>query len=187
MFVLMPPNCGGSLVQLAEADAFREALGLARREALWTIKALRDEPLPLFAAAAQREAATVPEIREPVMALRPMAAGAEVVDDYGHVGLTLRYHPVSFLRGDLTRRPPISSWCGRCQRSEIQASSPDHQLLTAAEPRPTGRHRNRRPLEAPACRIGTSIEFVAAKRSRLTTSRTLRMCRRPAHHRRRSH
>ena len=29
-----------------------ESLGLARREALWAIKALRDEPLPLFAAAA---------------------------------------------------------------------------------------------------------------------------------------
>jgi error-prone DNA polymerase len=42
-----------SLVQLAEADAMNESLGLARREALW---ALRDEPLELFAAAAQREA-----------------------------------------------------------------------------------------------------------------------------------
>ena len=41
-----------ALVQLAEADAFRPSLGLARREALWAIKALRDEPLPLFAAAA---------------------------------------------------------------------------------------------------------------------------------------
>jgi error-prone DNA polymerase len=34
-----------ALVQLAEADAFRPTLGLARREALWAIKALRDEPL----------------------------------------------------------------------------------------------------------------------------------------------
>ena len=33
-----------SLVQLAEADAFRPALGLVRREALWAIKALRNEP-----------------------------------------------------------------------------------------------------------------------------------------------
>ena len=54
-----------SLVQLAEADAFRPPLGLARREALWAIKALRDEPLPLFAAASARAAATVPEIHEP--------------------------------------------------------------------------------------------------------------------------
>ena len=79
-----------SLVQLAEADAFRPALGLARREALWAIKALRDEPLPLFAAASAREDETVPEIDEPAVALRPMTAGGEVVEDYGHVGLTLR-------------------------------------------------------------------------------------------------
>jgi error-prone DNA polymerase len=39
-----------ALLQLAEADAFRSSLKLARREALWAIKALRDEPLPLFAA-----------------------------------------------------------------------------------------------------------------------------------------
>ena len=50
---------------LAEADAFRPAFGLARREALWALKGLRDEPLPLFAAASQREGAIVPEIDEP--------------------------------------------------------------------------------------------------------------------------
>jgi len=33
-----------------------------------------------------------------------MTAGREVVEDYGHVGLTLRSHPVSFLRADLRRR-----------------------------------------------------------------------------------
>ena len=90
-----------ALVQLAEADAFRASLKLARREALWAIKALRDEPLPLFAAASAREAKTVPELHEPTVTLRPMTAGSEVVEDYGHVGLTLRNHPVSFLRGDL--------------------------------------------------------------------------------------
>jgi error-prone DNA polymerase len=90
-----------ALVQLAEADAFRPSLKLARREVLWAIKALRDEPLPLFAAATIREAKTVPELREPAVTPRPMTAGSEVVEDYGHVGLTLRNHPVSFLRGDL--------------------------------------------------------------------------------------
>lgn len=93
-----------SLVQLAEADAFRPALGLARREALWAIKALRDEPLPLFAAAAARENEPVAEIEEPEVALRPMTAGSEVVEDYSHVGLTLRRHPVAFLRADLQAR-----------------------------------------------------------------------------------
>lgn len=85
-----------SLVQLAEADAFLPDLNLARRDALWAIKALRDETLPLFAAATSREQKTVTEIHEPVITLRPMTAGREVVEDYGHVGLTLRSHPVSF-------------------------------------------------------------------------------------------
>ncbi|MCP1201054.1 error-prone DNA polymerase [Notoacmeibacter sp. MSK16QG-6] len=93
-----------ALVELAEADAFRPSLGLARREALWAIKALRDEPLPLFAAAANREAGIVPEQSEPSVSLKPMEAGREVVEDYGHVGLSLRRHPVAFLRSDLTRR-----------------------------------------------------------------------------------
>lgn len=82
-----------SLVKIAEADGFRSALGLARREALWAIKALRDEPLPLFQA--------VPEVHEPLATLKPMTAGREVVEDYGHVGLSLRAHPLSFLRRDL--------------------------------------------------------------------------------------
>jgi len=93
-----------SLVRIAEADAFQPSLKLARREALWAIKALRDEPLPLFAAASAREAQTVAEINEPAVALRPMTAGGEVVEDYGHVGLSLRAHPVSFLREDLHRK-----------------------------------------------------------------------------------
>jgi error-prone DNA polymerase len=93
-----------SLVQLAEADAFQPSLGLARREALWAIRALRDEPLPLFAAASSREETTVAEINEPVVPLKPMTSGSEVVADYSHVGLTLRDHPLSFLRADLARR-----------------------------------------------------------------------------------
>ncbi|SCB48407.1 OB-fold nucleic acid binding domain-containing protein [Rhizobium miluonense] len=93
-----------SLVELAEADAFQPSLKLARREALWAIKALRDEPLPLFAAASAREYQTVAELNEPAVALRPMTSGGEVVEDYGHVGLTLRSHPLSFLRADLGKR-----------------------------------------------------------------------------------
>ena len=33
-----------------------------------------------------------------------MTAGGEVVEDYRHLGLSLRSHPVSFLREDLRRR-----------------------------------------------------------------------------------
>ena len=97
-----------SLVRLAEADAFNPAFGLARREAIWAIDGLRDEPLPLFAAAAAREQASVAELVEPEVKLEPMTRGSEVVEDYGHVGLTLREHPLTFLRGDLMRRRMIT-------------------------------------------------------------------------------
>jgi error-prone DNA polymerase len=97
-----------ALGQIAEADAFRPSLQLARRDALWAIKALRDEPLPLFASASAREGETVLEIREPAVALRPMTTGGEVVEDYGHVGLSLRNHPVFFLREELRRKRSIT-------------------------------------------------------------------------------
>ncbi|MGQ2970922.1 error-prone DNA polymerase [Brevundimonas mediterranea] len=90
-----------SLVKIAEADGFRASLGLARREALWAIKGLRDEPLPLFAAASLREQQVVPETDEPEVELKPMTDGREVVEDYSHIGLTLRDHPLTFLRADL--------------------------------------------------------------------------------------
>ncbi|UTV41794.1 error-prone DNA polymerase (plasmid) [Ensifer adhaerens] len=90
-----------SLAKLAEADAFLPSLKLERRQALWDIKALRDEPLELWAAAAEREARTVSEVQEPEVALKSMAQGREVVEDYSHTGLTLRAHPLSFLRQDL--------------------------------------------------------------------------------------
>jgi error-prone DNA polymerase len=97
-----------ALVQLAEADAFLPSLGLQRRGALWAIKALRDEPLPLFAAAAELEATVIPEQQEPEVELRQMTQGHNVIQDYSHVGLTLREHPVSFLRRDLEKRSIVT-------------------------------------------------------------------------------
>jgi error-prone DNA polymerase len=101
----VPPS---ALVRLAEADAFRDGLGLPRREALWAIKALRDAPLPLFVAADAREASARAEADEPAVALQPMTEGAEVVQDYRHAGLSLRAHPVAFLRDELFRRRIVS-------------------------------------------------------------------------------
>ncbi|NHT77641.1 DNA polymerase III subunit alpha [Rhizobiaceae bacterium CRRU44] len=97
-----------SLVELAEADAFQPSLQLERRDALWAIKALRDEPLPLFAAATEREMRAIAEQQEPEVALRQMTEGHNVVQDYGHVGLTLREHPVAFLRKELTKRSMVT-------------------------------------------------------------------------------
>ncbi len=97
-----------ALVQLAHADAYRPSLRLERRDALWAIKALRDEPLPLFAAASEREMMAIAEQNEPEVALRQMTEGHNVVEDYGHTGLTLRQHPVAFLRRDLQDRNIIT-------------------------------------------------------------------------------
>lgn len=92
----------GALKCLAAADAFR-SLGCNRREALWAIGRLREGQLALFAAADERAGAFLPEIAEAPVPLDLMALGAEVVADYRGVGLTLRPHPLSFLRGDLAR------------------------------------------------------------------------------------
>src|SRR5215217_9786153 len=89
-----------ALERLAEADAFG-SLGLTRRQALWDVRALGGEPLPLFAAADERRGSLRPELEEERVDLVPMTAGREVVEDYRSRGLTLRSHPVVFLRGDL--------------------------------------------------------------------------------------
>jgi len=95
----VPP---AALERLAEADAF-QGLGLERRAALWAIRGLRNEVLPLFAAA-DKGRAPQPEIVDPPVPLVPMPAGRNVVEDYASVGLTLRQHPVTFLRGELRPR-----------------------------------------------------------------------------------
>ncbi|HUN41561.1 MAG TPA: error-prone DNA polymerase [Acetobacteraceae bacterium] len=95
----VPP---AALERLAEADAFRD-MRLDRRQALWAIRGLRDDVLPLFAAA-DTGRIPQPEIVEPPVPIVPMTAGRNVVEDYGSVGLTLRQHPVAFLRNDLHSR-----------------------------------------------------------------------------------
>ncbi len=91
-----------ALERIARADGFH-ALGLDRRQALWTIKGLGAEPLPLFAAADARADQPQPELEEVAVALDPLTAGREVVEDYRSTQLSLRAHPLSFLRDELTR------------------------------------------------------------------------------------
>ncbi len=95
-----------ALERLAEADAFRK-IGLDRRQALWAVKGLADTVLPLFAAAdAPRR--PLPELVEPQVALTPMKDGREVVEDYRSVGLSLKQHPVAFLRETLQARKMVA-------------------------------------------------------------------------------
>ncbi len=88
------------LERLASADAFR-SLGLDRRDALWAVRGLNragdKDDLPLFAAAAGGE-------HEADAALPPMPPGEQVVEDYRHLSLSLKAHPVSFLRQTLAAK-----------------------------------------------------------------------------------
>jgi error-prone DNA polymerase len=94
-----------ALERLAHADAFR-SLGLDRRDALWVIRALQragdKDDLPLFARVA------MPAL-EPDVALPAMPPGEHVVEDYRHLHLSLKAHPLSFLRGELTRSGIVAS------------------------------------------------------------------------------
>jgi error-prone DNA polymerase len=92
-----------ALERLAEADALG-SLGVSRRDALWTIRGLSGEVMPLFEAADERDRMIRSESNEPAVALTPMTEGREVVEDYRSKGLTLRQHPLAFLRGELRER-----------------------------------------------------------------------------------
>jgi error-prone DNA polymerase len=83
-----------AIEKLAEADAFR-SLGLDRRAALWDARALKPAPdLPLFVAAeAHDEGQEVETASLPAMPL-----SEHVVSDYQTVRLSLKAHPMQFLR-----------------------------------------------------------------------------------------
>ncbi len=83
-----------TLEKLARADAFH-ALGLDRRQALWAIRGLGEAPLPLLAGLERRE--------EPVTLTR-LTEGREVVEDYRATQMSLRAHPLHFLRPRLDER-----------------------------------------------------------------------------------
>lgn len=96
-----------ALERLADADAYG-SLRVNRRNALWTIRSLADEVMPLFAAADERDRTIRPETVEPMVELPSMKEGREVVEDYRSKGLTLRRHPLAFLRQELVERRILS-------------------------------------------------------------------------------
>src|SRR5205823_6845355 len=69
----------------------------------WAVRGLGNAAMPLFAAAG-REREAVPELIEPLVRLARMPEGREVVEDYHSVGLSLREHPITFLRDELDGR-----------------------------------------------------------------------------------
>ena len=82
-----------ALILLADADAFR-SIGLDRRAALWAVRRLPDDvPLPLFEMTAARE-----QPDEGAPPLPDMPLPEQVVADYQTIRLSLKGHPMEFLR-----------------------------------------------------------------------------------------
>ena len=77
---------------LADADACR-SLGLDRRQALWEVRRTPVNTLPLFEAAQAKELGQEQNARLPAM-----TKGEHVVADYQSVRLSLKGHPMEFLR-----------------------------------------------------------------------------------------
>jgi error-prone DNA polymerase len=84
-----------ALEKLADADAFR-SIGLDRRKALWEISALNDHARGLFAGQIP-DTASEKGIRLPQMNLFE-----HVIEDYKATTLSLKAHPVSFIRDKLS-------------------------------------------------------------------------------------
>jgi error-prone DNA polymerase len=82
-----------AILILADADCFR-SIGLDRRAALWSARRVPDDDtLPLFAAFNQDE-----HPKEKIKPLPAMPLPEHVVADYQTVGLSLKGHPMEFLR-----------------------------------------------------------------------------------------
>ncbi|MEO6961608.1 MAG: error-prone DNA polymerase, partial [Puia sp.] len=88
-----------ALEKLADADAFR-SIGLDRRQALWEVST-RDRPLALFAGLPSDDATG--------SSLPVMTTSEHVVHDYAATALSLKAHPVSFVREKLRQLHIIST------------------------------------------------------------------------------
>lgn len=85
-----------ALERLADADAFR-SVGLDRRQALWEVSALSDRPVGLFEG--------LPAQPDDDSGELPLMSDSEhVVQDYAALALSLKAHPVSFVRQQLIQR-----------------------------------------------------------------------------------
>jgi error-prone DNA polymerase len=88
---------------LADADCFR-SIGIQRRDALWAARRLSDpNTLPLFAAAGEPDMGDEPDAQLP-----PMSLGEHIAVDYQTARLSLKGHPMEWLRG-MFRSEGISS------------------------------------------------------------------------------
>ncbi len=89
------------LEKLADADAFR-SIGLDRREALWEVST-KDRPVVLFSGQ------TAADAKGENISLPIMAKSEHVVQDYAATSLSLKAHPVSFVREKLDQLHILSA------------------------------------------------------------------------------
>ena len=107
-----------ALILLADADAFR-SIGLDRRAALWAVRRLPDDvPLPLFEAAIAREQ---PDENAKPLPLMPLPE--QVVADYQTIRLSLKGHPMEFLRRDVCAAKRVVA-CEDVNHDQRQAPCP---------------------------------------------------------------
>lgn len=87
-----------SLERLADGDAFR-SMNLDRRQALWHVRGLaKAQALPLFAVSETDSQGSEPETVLPKMAL-----SEHVIADYQTLRLSLKAHPMKFLRNRFSK------------------------------------------------------------------------------------
>lgn len=90
-----------ALEKLADADAFR-SIGLDRRKALWEISSLKDRPTGMYKGQPSldvHENITLPE----------MKLSEHVLHDYAATSLSVKAHPVSFVRENLKQLHILST------------------------------------------------------------------------------
>jgi error-prone DNA polymerase len=104
------------LQQLAKADAFA-SLDINRRDALWQAMPVQQD-MPLF----QELAGSVAEEADPQ--LPEMTGQEDVVQDYATAGLSLKKHPVGFLREQLIQLRAISA-------EQLNSHAPDRRVKVA--------------------------------------------------------
>ncbi len=90
------------LEKLADADAFN-SIGLDRRQALWEISTGNDQPIGLFAGQKMNDA------EEENVNLPVMRTSEHVVHDYASMSLSLKAHPVHFVREKLEQLHILST------------------------------------------------------------------------------
>lgn len=104
-----------ALKLLADADAMR-SLKLDRRQALWEVHRRPGLPLPLFAAADARELVVEPDACLPAMPL-----SEHVAADYQIMRLSLKGHPMQFLRENFSSEGIFSCAAVNAAKNGTQA------------------------------------------------------------------